>query len=76
METLLTLALLMIAVDGPVTSSEISQDIQYGILTEDSRPGTSAWTGGPEVNMWTGGGNQAADDLLDQRQPELRRSMR
>ena len=56
METLLTLALLMIAVDGPVTSSEISQDIQYGILTEDSRPGTSAWTGGPEVDIWGGGG--------------------
>ena len=72
METLLLITLLMVVVDGPVTPSELSQDIQNGNLAEDPRPSVSAWTGGPEVNMWTGGGNQAADDLLDQRQPELR----
>ena len=69
MEALLLIALLMVAVDGPVTPSELSQDIQNGILVEDSSPSSSAWRGGREVNMWTGGGNQAADDLLDQRQP-------
>ena len=69
METLLLISLLMVAVDGPVTPSELSQDIQNGILVEDSSPSSSAWSGGPGVNMWTGGGNQAADDLLDQRQP-------
>ena len=68
METLLLIALLMVAVDGPVTPSELNQDIQNGILAEDPSPSSSAWTGGPEVNMWTGGENQAADDLLDQRQ--------
>ena len=72
METLLLIALLMVAVDGPVTPSELNQDIQHGILAEDLNPSSSAWTGGPEVNMWTGGGNQPADDLLDQRQPVLR----
>ena len=69
METLLLITLLMVAVDGPVTPSELSQDIQNGKPAEDPSPSASAWTGGPEVNMWTGGGNQAADDLLDQRQP-------
>ena len=69
MEALLLISLLMVAVDGPVTPSELSQDIQNGILVEDSSPSSSAWSGGPGVNMWTGGGNQAADDLLDQRQP-------
>ncbi|KZR83964.1 hypothetical protein MITS9509_03138 [Synechococcus sp. MIT S9509] len=72
METLLLITLLMVAVDGPVTPSELSQDIRNGKLPEDPSPSASVWTGGPEVNMWTGGGNQAADDLLDQRQPELR----
>ena len=72
METLLLIALLMVAVDGPVTPSELNQDIQNGILAKDLNPSSSAWTGGPEVNMWTGGGNQPADDLLDQRQPVLR----
>ena len=72
METLLLIALLMVAVDGPVTPSELNQDIQNGILAEDLNPSSSAWTGGPEVNMWTGGGHQPADDLLDQRQPVLR----
>ena len=72
METLLLIALLMVAVDGPVTPSELNQDIQNGILAEDLNPSSSAWTGGPEVNMWTGGGNQPAHDLLDQRQPVLR----
>ena len=69
MEALLLISLLMVAVDGPVTPSELSQDIQNGILAEDSSPSSSAWSGGPGVNMWTGGGNQAADDLLDQPQP-------
>ena len=72
METLLSIALLMVAVDGPVTPSELSQDIQNGVLADDSSSSSSAWTGGPEVNMWTGGDNQAADYLLDQRQPALR----
>jgi len=72
METLLSIALLMVAVDGPVTPSELSQDIQNGTLADDSSSRSSAWTGGPEVNMWTGGDNQAADDLLDQPQPALR----
>ena len=72
MEALLLIALLMVAVDGPVTPSELNQDIQNGILAEDPSPSSSAWTGGPEVNMWTGGGHQPADDLLDQRQPVLR----
>ncbi|KZR85401.1 hypothetical protein [Synechococcus sp. MIT S9508] len=66
METLLSIALLMVAVDGPVTPSELSQDIQIGVLAYDSSSRPSALTGGPEVNMWTGGDNQAADDLLDQ----------
>lgn len=35
MEALLLIALLMVAVDGPVTPSELSQDIQNGILAED-----------------------------------------
>ena len=72
METLLSIALLMVAVDGPVTPSELSQDIQNGVLADDSSSSSTAWTGGPEVNMWTGGDNQAADDLLDQPQPALR----
>ena len=72
METLLLIALLMVAVDGPVTPSELSQDIHNGILAEDSSSNSSVWTGGPEVNMWTGGGNQAADDLLDRHQPVLK----
>ena len=72
METLLSIALLMVAVDGPVTPSELSQDIQNGVLADDSSSRSSAWTGGPEVNMWTGGDNQAAEDLLDQPQPALR----
>ena len=72
METLLSIALLMVAVDGPVTPSELSQDIQNGVLADDSSSRSSEWTGGPEVNMWTGGDNQAADDLLDQPQPALR----
>ena len=72
METLLSIALLMVAVDGPVTPSELSQDIQNGVLAEDTSSSSSAWTGGPEVNMWTGGENQAADDLLDPRQTVLR----
>ena len=72
METLLMIALLMVAVDGPVTPSELSQDIQNAPLPDDSSPSASAWTGGPEVNVWTGGGNQAADERLDQRQPALR----
>ena len=75
MEALLLIALLMVAVDGPVTPSELSQDIQNGILVEDSSPSSSAWSGGPEVNMWTSGGNQAADDLLDQPQPLGKRPM-
>ena len=72
METLLSIALLMVAVDGPVTPSELSQDIILDVLADDSSSRSSAWTGGPEVNMWTGGDNQAADDLLDQPQPALR----
>ena len=72
METLLSIALLMVAVDGPVTRSELSQDVQNGVLADDSGSRSSAWTGGPEVNMWTGGDNLAADDLLDQPQPALR----
>ena len=55
MEALLSLTLLMIAVDGPVTPSEISQDINARIMTETSASKSSAWTGGPTVNMWTGG---------------------
>ena len=69
METLLSIALLMVAVDGPVTPSELSQDIQNGVLAENTSSSSSAWTGGPEVNMWTGGENQTVVDLLDQRQP-------
>jgi hypothetical protein len=59
METLLLITLLMVAVDGPVTPSEHTQDLQNGILAEDTSPTTSAWTGGPENNMWTGGEQQA-----------------
>ena len=59
METLLLITLLMVAVDGPVTPSELSQDLQNGILVEDTTPTTSAWTGGPENNMWTNGEQQA-----------------
>ena len=59
MEALLLISLLMVAVDGPVTPSELSQDIQNGILAEDASPSSSAWTGGPEVNMWTGVKNQS-----------------
>ena len=61
METLLLITLLMVAVDGPVTPSELSQDLQNGILVEDTTPTTpttSAWTGGPENNMWTNGEQQ------------------
>ena len=58
METLLLITLLMVAVDGPVTPSELSQDLQHGILAEDNSPTTSAWTGGPENNMWTRGEQQ------------------
>ncbi len=54
METLLLITLLMIGVDGPVTPSELSQDLQNGILAEEPRLSPSAWTGGPENNMWTG----------------------
>tara|TARA_B100001175_G_C19342898_1_gene558353 strand:- start:355 stop:528 length:174 start_codon:yes stop_codon:yes gene_type:complete len=55
METLLMISLLMIGVDGPVTPSELGQDLQNGILAEEPRLSSSAWTGGPENNMWTGG---------------------
>tara|TARA_B100001094_G_C18159227_1_gene788266 strand:- start:622 stop:795 length:174 start_codon:yes stop_codon:yes gene_type:complete len=55
MQTLLMISLLMIGVDGPVTPSELSQDLQNGILAEEPRLSPSAWTGGPEDNMWTGG---------------------
>ena len=55
MEALLLITLLMIAVDGPVAPSEISQDIQAGIMNEDSIQKSSAWTSGPKYNMWTGG---------------------
>ena len=72
METLLSIALLMVAVDGPLTPSEFSQDIQNETVADDSSSRSSAWTGGPEVNMWTGGDNQAADDVLDQPQPAMR----
>tara|TARA_B100000073_G_scaffold70907_1_gene52657 strand:+ start:795 stop:1067 length:273 start_codon:yes stop_codon:yes gene_type:complete len=58
METLLLITLLMVVVDGPVTPSELSQDLQNGILAEDNSPTTSAWTGGPENNMWTRGEQQ------------------
>ena len=54
METLLLITLLMIGVDGPVTPSELSQDLHNGILAEEPRLSPSAWTGGPENNMWTG----------------------
>lgn len=60
METLLLITLLMVAVDGPVTPSELSYDLQNGIMAEDFSPSPSAWTGGPEVNMWTGAENQPA----------------
>jgi len=53
-ETLLLITFLMIAVDGPVAPSEISQDIQAGIMNEDSIQKSSAWTGGRKDNMWTG----------------------
>lgn len=72
METLLLITLLMVAVDGPVTPSELSNDIQNGIMAEDFSPSPSAWTGGPEVNMWTGGANQPSNDLFDSRQPVAR----
>ncbi len=72
MDTLLLITLLMIAVDGPVTPSEFSQDIQNGTLAEDPSPSSSAWTGGPDVNKWNGGGNQVVDDLLDRRHSVLR----
>jgi len=69
METLLLITLLMVAVDGPVTPSELSHDIQNGIMADDLSPSPSAWTGGPAVNMWTGGENQSATDLLNRPQP-------
>ena len=59
----------MVAVDGPVNPSELSQDIHNGILVEDSDSNSSALRRGQEVNMWTCSGNHAADDLLDQCQP-------
>ena len=61
----------MIAVDGPVAPSEISQDIQGGIMNEDSIQKSSAWTSGPKYNMWTGGRLQVqkssphSDDLWE-----------
>ena len=58
MEAVLLITLLMVVVDGPVTPSELSQDLQNGILVEDTTPTTSAWTGGPENNMWTNGEQQ------------------
>ena len=67
METLLLIAFLMVAVDGPATPTELSQEIQNGISAEDSSPRSSAWTGGPEVNMWTGSGFEASDDLSHHR---------
>jgi len=61
MEALLLITLLMIAVDGPVTPSEISQDTKDGIMAAEPTMTPSAWTGGPEVNMWTAGEGQQED---------------
>ena len=61
METLLAITLLMISVDGPVTPSEISQEIKDGIMAAEPTLTPSAWTGGPEVNMWTAGEGQQED---------------
>ena len=59
MEPLLMISLLLIAVDGPVSPAELSQDTNAHALTEDFSSVQSAWTGGPEVNMWTGGDHHA-----------------
>lgn len=61
MEALLMISLLLIAVDGPVSPAELSQDTDALALTEDLSSVQSAWTGGPEVNMWTGGDHHADD---------------
>jgi hypothetical protein len=59
MEALLMISLLLIAVDGPVSPAELSQDTNAHALTEDFSSVQSAWTGGPEVNMWIGGDHHA-----------------
>ena len=55
MEAVLLITLLMVVVDGPVTPSEIRRDLHAGSMTEEPALKSSAWQGGPDVNMWTGG---------------------